>query len=329
MKNLFPLISLGNEEAPVLRDHSQLVAGSYALANESRLASAIYTEALTQFLVGWKDTENIQSTLDFIAPPVAVTRKFEFKKANNAEEFLSETDDERTIGTAFKRVAYSGTSALARTRNRGLTYRLDRDEEGGAVTEEMITGRLAARIMRNKLRRAVTALLALDAGTPKVWNAASTPDEDIRSLVADAQLASGIFPNRALVGLAAWNLRAGAYSAQNNAGAYAAIGKSSTEVAQLLGLDDMRISRELYQFSGTEKKRIMTSNLVAFYAVDGIGKDDPSNLKQFYTPVEGGGRWRVYREEIGPKFVDITVEHYDEIVGTSTVGAKKLNIASA
>lgn len=325
MKDLFPLVSLGNEST-ILPSGSQLAGGQIALANESRLTAATFSEALTQYTVGFKDSENIQSTLDFIAPPVAVSRRFDWKKADNAQAFLSETDDERAIGSAFKRVEYSGTSQNAKTRNRGLTYCIDVDEEGGVIDEESIVSQLTTRILRNKLRRAVTALLALDAGTNKTWGSSSTPDEDMRAAVAAAQLAGGIFPNRALVGLVAWNLRASAYAAQNNAGAYAGLGVAPQAVGQSIGLDDLRLSRELYQSTTTAKARIMTSNAVFFYAQDGVGKNDPTHIKQFYTPA-GGGRWRVYREQKGAKFVEITVEHYDEIVATSTVGAAKLNIS--
>jgi hypothetical protein len=326
MNNVFPLISLGNE-APVLAAGSALAGGQYALANESRLGSATFSQPLTEYIVGWKDSENIQATLDYIAPPVPVARRFDWKKADNSQAFLSEIDDERAIGSGFKRVEYSGTSALGKTKNRGLTYCLDRDEDGGATTEEVITGRLVARIMRNKLRRAITALLALDAtGTAKTWDGSSKPNEDIRTALAAAQLASGVFPNRAIIGLVAWNLRAAAYAGQNNAGAYAGINQTPMQVAQGLGLDDMLISRELYQVSNTAKARIMTSNVVLFNATVGVGKDDPSHLKQFYTAI-GGGRWAVHREEKGPKFVEITVEHYDDIVATSTLGAAKLNIS--
>lgn len=87
MKDLFPLVSLGNEST-ILPSGSQLAGGQIALANESRLTAATFSEALTQYTVGFKDSENIQSTLDFIAPPVAVSRRFDWKKADNAQAFL-------------------------------------------------------------------------------------------------------------------------------------------------------------------------------------------------------------------------------------------------
>jgi hypothetical protein len=56
-----------------------------------------------------------------------------------------------------------------------------------------------------------------------------------------------------------------------------------------------------------------------------VGKDDPSNVKRFWTPTSAGVV-AVYREEF-PKYVDITVEHYSNIVVTSTLGIEMLTIS--
>ncbi|MES2692783.1 MAG: hypothetical protein V4773_04865 [Verrucomicrobiota bacterium] len=325
MKNFFPLLSLANEAPVAAAD--ELRPGVIALANEARFTSANYSQPLTEYIAGWRDTENLLATLDYIAPRVPVSRRFEWKKAENAEAFLSELDDERAIGAGFKRVEYKGTTQLGKTKNRGLTYRIDRDEAGLAGNEERIVALLTQRIRRNQLRRAVTVLLALANNTNKTWSSGTpNPDEEMRTAVAAAQLAGGVFPNRGIIGLAAWNLRAGIYSASDKAGAFAGLAKTPTEVGGMIGLDDLRVDRSLYQSSGTAKTRIMTSAAVFFHAQDLVGVDDPTHVKRFVTPA-GDGDLRVYRHEVGAKFIDLTVEHYDEIVGTSTIGAEKLTIS--
>lgn len=324
-----PLVALGNE-APIHTGHGDIPAGVIALANESRLVGATYSEALTQFTVGYRDPENLLAAVDYIAPPVPVGRRFEWKKADNSQDFFTEVDDIRSIGAGFKRVEYSGSTQLGKTRNRGLTYILDTDEEGGALSEESVVAMLQQRIIRNKYRRTMTALeAAAGAGTAKVFSTATQPDEILREALATAQ-ESGVYPNRGLLGLAAWNLRKAAYAGSDKAGAFAGQKMTLAEVAADLGLDDLRVDRSLYQSTKTAKARIVGSNFFGFTARYGVGRDDPSNLKQFYTPT-GGGRWRVFRKVTGPadKFVEITVEHYDEITATSTVGISRLNITSA
>ena len=326
-KNFHPLLALGNE-APVVADRADLSPGVVALANESRFVSSHYSEALTQFTVGYRDPENLLAAVDYVAPPVPVGRRFEWKKADASNHFMTETDDERAIGAGFKRVEYAGSTQLGKTVNRGLTYCLDTDEDGGAVTEESIVAMLQQRIIRNKYRRAMTALAAISAGSSATFSSSTQPDELIKDSLATAQAASGVFPNRGLIGLAAWNLRSAAYAAQTTAGGFAGLNKPASQVAGDLMLSDLRIDKALYQSSGSGKSRIVGSNFYGFNAYDGLTKDDPSHLKQFYTPA-GGGRFRVYRKVTGPadKFVEITVEHYESITATGTIGLSRLNIS--
>lgn len=298
--------------------------GEIYLANEARFTASNFSQALTAYSTGWKDTNDIQATLDFIAPPVPVNRRFEFKKATNTEEFLSETDDVRAIGSPFKRVEFTGATTNEKTYNKGLTIRIDKDDmlDGD---EERATMRLKTRLLRNELRRAMTLLLAIDnSGTAYVWGASGTPDNDVLARIDAAGDASGINPNRVIFGTAAWLLRQSSYAAQDKAGAFAGLNATLAEVATRLGLSGGgRISTERYQSSSSAKSKVIGSYFVVFYGEDGVGKDDPTNMKRFLTPVGDGGL-RVYREE-HDKWIDISVEHYSNVVVTSTVGAKKGN----
>ena len=86
------------------------------------------------------------------------------------------------------------------------------------------------------------------------------------------------------------------------------------------------LSRPVYQISATTKALITANKVIAFIGQDAPSRDDPTNVKNFVTPV-GDGDFRVYRVPKGAKFVDITVEYYNQIVGTSTVGAEALTIS--
>ncbi len=321
-----PLLSLGNE-APVFKDTADLRPGQIALVNESRLVGATYNESLTRYAVGYRDPENLLAAVDYIAPPVPVSRRYDFKKIGDDQFFLTEDDDERQIGGGFKRVEYVGTEQQAKTRNRGLKYILDVDEDGGVTSEESIVGMLQQRIIRNKYRRAMTALSGLTAGDAATFSAATQPDELMRAALAAAQLEIGTYPNRGLIGLVAWNLRTAGMAGGDKAGHFAGLAKKAAELAGDLFLDDLRIDKSLYQSTKVAKARIVGSNFFGFTAYDGQSKDDPSNLKQFYTPVNGA-RWRVLRKVTGDgdKLIEIVVEHYENITGTSTKGVARLNI---
>lgn len=328
MKNFYPLIALPMiNEQRVQPASNDLPPGVIALVNDSRLVGANYNESLTQFTVGYRDPENLLASADYIAPPVPVGRRFDWKKTDAVKDFLTETDDERAIGAGFKRVEYAGTEQNSKTRNRGLMYILDRDEDGGATTEEQIVAMLQQRIIRNKYRRAITALAAISAGDALTFSAATQPDELMKGLLATAQLETGVYPNRGLIGLAAWNLRSAAYAANDKAGAFSGLMKTPAQVAGDLFLDDLRVDKAVYQSGAAAKSRIVPQSFFGFHGRDGLMKDDPSTLKQFYTPADGK-RFRVYRKLTGPgdKFVEIIVEHYEIIVATSPIGVARGNI---
>ena len=241
---------LGNSLVPsgrLPRDLGAIQPGQLYLANESRFNSAFFSEPLTAYATGWRDPASVEALLDFIAPPIQTGRRFEFKKADNSQSFLSETDDQRAIGADFKRVEFKGTTALEKTQNKGLTIRLDLDLVGDMPNwREVHTARLLQRILRNELRRAIEAMNTAAAPVAKTWDATAgkDPDQDIIVELATATDDSGVRPNRALFGDGAWNKRLLAHRAQASAGGYASAGLTPDELASFLGLDGVRVSRE-------------------------------------------------------------------------------------
>ncbi len=327
------LVFLANERSPVLAKDpgANLAPRQMALANEERFTAAYYSEPLTQYATGWSDGENLQALLDFIAPRVPVGRRFEYKAAINAEAFLSDgaNDDLRAIGANFKQIEYKGTSVNAKTDNRGLVYRLDLDEEGaGILTEELIVARILQRLRRNQYRRAITALLAAcTANTAKTWSSgAATPTEDVGDAMLAALKDSGLMPNRLLVDFQAWRYRQKGLAPQLTAGSIADYRNTVQEWGALIGADQTMLSKAVYQSTATAKALIANARVIVFASQDAPSRDDPTNVKRFVTPV-GDGDFRVFRQPVGAKFVDISVEYYDSIAGTATVGAQSLTIS--
>jgi hypothetical protein len=322
--------SLLNEALDGILDNDlNLQPGQIGLANESRFSSRYYQEPLTSYITGWRDPNNIEDLLNFVAPPVQTGRKVEYKKSVNAEEFLSETDDVRAIGAAFKRVEFTGTSAIVKTLNKGLTLRVDLDEvEEMPGWQEQAVRRLKQRLLRNEARRILTALAAAATNNAKTWDttAGKDPDQDVLTDLIAAVDASGIRPNRLLYGDIAWNKRGIALRAQNLAGQATSSTMTPEQVAGFLGVDSIRISRERYQTGAATKGKVTPDIVLEFYAEDGQGIDDASNSKRFWSSCRGGGMFAVYvREE--EKFADVTVEHYSIGVIPSTLGLRKLTIS--
>jgi hypothetical protein len=172
------------------------------LANEGRFESNFYSEPLTEFVVGWLEKQDIKATLDRVAPEVPVGRRFEFKKGANVEAFLSESDDVRAIGADFKRVEYTGTTVNEKTLNKGLTIRIDDDEQFGGNWQERAVRRLTERLYRNELRRAIAVLSAAATNSAVTWDttAGKDPDFDILSKIEASGDDRGLDSNTILFG---------------------------------------------------------------------------------------------------------------------------------
>ncbi|MDR1414148.1 MAG: hypothetical protein LBI56_04435 [Puniceicoccales bacterium] len=310
------------------KDDGLQECGIICAANEARFTASTYSEPLTAFTVGWKDSDHREELLNFIAPAIPVAKRFEFKLGNNEQYFLSETDDIRSIGSSFKRIEFEGTSITSRTYNKGLTVRVDHDDVAGEDWKERYVQLLLQRLLLNELRRAITAL-ENSAGfltSPYVWDSSANPDSSIRSELEEAANITGIRPNRVIIGEGAWDLRNDSYDAQNNAGAARAAGLTPEELARKLFVDGIRIVSARYQ-NAAAKTNVLSNKIYAFYTRNDLMKDEPANIKRFVTPIDGEP-FRVY-EENSNKFTDLTVEHYSNVVLTSRDGIRKLLVSSS
>ncbi len=313
-----------------------IVPNTIYAANESRFKQNNYSEPLTAYAVGWREPMGMRANLDFLAPGVQADRLFEYTTNVNAEAFLSEADDIRAIGSAFKRVQYNNGKAIEKTYNKGLTIRVDHDQVMKSMPNfrEVYTGRLMERLVRNDYRRAITLAAAASTDTAVTW--ATTADPDLDMIDAGIRYSDlvGYQPNRALYDQSAWSKRLRTFRGQATAGGFkgAATGAPMTpgDLAQYLGLEEVQFSRQYYVTAGataTTKSRILPTGLVLiFTARQNLSKEDDSNVKTFWTPCETGERYRVHvKEEI--KYTDITVEHYSNIVVTNALGMQKLTVS--
>ncbi len=311
--------------------------GQVLFANDSRFMETFFSEPLTNYAVGWRDPNNIEDSLNFIAPPVVVGRRFEWKKASNAEEFLSEfVDDQRALGSDFKSVKYTQSDVTDKTINKGLTYIADLDnvDVNDPNWQNHKVGKLLRRLYRNEFRRGVGVLSTAGTNTAVTWDTTQgkNPDQDIKTGLLTATTASGIRPNRVLYGDTAWNKRALSYEGQSGTStAFGLIGAYPPEkMPERLQVDKVMVSRERYQTSGTSKSEIVSNLVLAFYAEDGVDTEDPSNLKRFvstFSKEQGGGLVRVYLQQISAKLVAITVEHYSKIIVTFSSGIMKWTVS--
>ena len=331
-------IQFPNDSAAMRPDTgSGYEAGQILFANDARFLETYFSEPLTNYAVGWRDPNNIEESLNFIAPPVVVGRRFEWKKASNAEEFLSEViDDERAIGSDFKAVKYTAQDQNDKTLNKGLTYIADLDnvDAHDPNWQNQKVGKLLRRLYRNEFRRGIGILSIGATNTAVTWDttAGKNPDQDIKTGLLAATTTTGLRPNRVLYGDTAWNKRGLSYEGQTGTStAFGLVGAYPPEkMGERLQVDKVMVSRERYQISGTVKSEVVSSLVFAYYAEEGVDTEDPSNVKRFvstFSREQGGGLVRVYVQQISSKLVALTVEHYSKIIATFTSGIMKWTVS--
>ena len=299
-------------------------------ANDSLLTQATYQEPLTQFISGASDDADLDAHLDFFAPPVQVPRRFEYKTEDTDQIFYAgaTNEDLRAIGGDFSIMSTTNTDVTAKTVNRGLAIDIDEDEVKDIPQWEQVAAmRLMKRLKRNMLRRAIAALVAAATNTAKTWGSSADPDGDILAEVNTAAGITGVDPQRLGFGRTAWNTRFTAYRAQNNAGAYASSNLTPQQVADLVGMDQAILAKARYTSAADTKSLIVGTKVFLFLAEAGLSQEDPSNIKAFWSPALGGGRFAVRTRQVGDKKWRVIVEHFELMKITHTKGIRTLTIS--
>jgi hypothetical protein len=299
-------------------------------ANASLFSEAFFSQPLTTYAAGWRDTSDLEAALEFFAPMVRVPRRFEYALQTNIEEFLKDADDIRPIKGNFKEVEYTEAKVNAKTNNHGLMITVDRDQVADKANwQEHYTQKLLRRLRRNSLMRAIALISAAATNTAKTWDttAGKDPDQDVLTELVTATNLSGVRPNRVGYGDTAWSKRILSHRAQDTAGGYASAGLTPEQVASFLGVDQVHHNKSRYQNTAAAKAEVVGNLVLMFLAEAGMDTEDPSNIKRFVSDVDGGGLVRVFVQEINAKLVSITVEHYELTKITSTLGIRKFTVS--
>jgi len=300
--------------------------GRVCLANEGAFGASFLSRPLTDYAAGWKtEDKKLEDLLEFLAPGVPVAKRFEYRKANNGDEFALVEDVERALFGEFKMVKSIGEVVQGKTTSKGLTTVIEKDSELEGDRERKVQW-LKKMLIRADIKLAYAALNTAATNTAKTWSSKSTPDSDVLTAIAAFGDAVGIDANRVVYGSTAWTKRLTGLGLQDGAEGRAQYAKTQEELANWFAADVL-VSRERYT-SGSGKSALATANQVMVFAGEAGGNiDDPSSVKRFYTPKDGG-EWRVYVDEVTmPELVKITVCHDDCIATTISTGVQKLTIS--
>lgn len=317
------------KETPILMpldDSKAAQAGVVMAANEqSSFNQTHFSEPLTGYVAGLPDDTGLQELLDFIAPPVQAPRRFEYRKDETARG-LAESDDVRAIDVAFKEVRSAGKLENSRTLNKGLTYLIDRDRIAVDVPnfEQSAIAWLRGMLLRQEILRGMAGLVAAAVTKNVAWTTASDPDADMLLAIAGAADVDGLEKNRGIAGGTLLLKRKLIYQGKVGNSALVARGAlTMQDLAEYLMLEEFRkISAR--QKSGTAYPPVYRNSAIFYNATPSPMIDDPSHIKRVWSPCDGGGMWKVYREERGPKLVALTLEHYSQLILPFTIGITRI-----
>lgn len=323
--NKYSLESLGIVES------GMLAPGRVALANESAFNAAFLSQPLTDYAIGWKTEDNkLEEFLEFLAPGVCTPRKFEYRVGNNADAFAAVADgsDVRSLYGEYKLVKTTAGTQSGKTVSKGLSTLMERDEEREVPNaREGKVAWLKRMLLRAEVIRSVSLLNTAATNSAKTWTGTngSMPDIDLMAAIDAFGDAVGIDANRVLLGSSAWTKRIGAYASKE---AKNFVPPATLQgLADFLGVEKVVKSSERYT-TGTGKSKLVTADCAfIFMGMAGATSEDPSTLKRFWTPKEGG-EWVVYVDEkYSDELIKITVAHASQIALTCSTGVQKLTIS--
>jgi hypothetical protein len=320
-----------NVKFPV--DNGNIEAGHVYAANASRFATANFQEALTDYSVGYRDPEALDVLLAVLAPAIPnCPRRFEYFVANSSKAFLADdiADVIRNIGGEFKRVEDFGSMVTDRIQQKGLVYRLDYLALDPGMDREQArrqkVAMLQGRLLRADLRAAVAVHDLGATNLAKTWGTDSNPHKDVRDSLVLGANGCGMRPNNVVFGEGAYDKMQDVFEAQDTPHAGRAASMTKEQLAAKLGVDRVVTVSARYASSATAKSTIVGAAVYMFLGYPGQNLEDPSHIKRFLHPANGGGDWGVYIEEHA-NYEDITVEHNSLIRATATVGWRKLTIS--
>lgn len=309
---------------------SSIAHGSILAANDANFDQQYIAEPLNNYIVGAPDDEGLQAALDALFPSIPVGRAFTYRSHDTKEQYQTDSADDgdiREIGGDFGKLRTTGSQTDGRTDNKGLTMVLDNDQGGeDTAVQQRAVMNLRNRLLRSDLRRGLVILDANDTNLAKTWSS-GTPDPDLDALVSNdlGGDARGVDGNVIVWGKSAWIKRMIGHRAGATAGAFASAGLNPTQAAALAGCERGIVLPFRYQSTSSAKAAVLADVVFIYHAKQGAMPDDPSNVKRFVTNTPSGVM-RVYVQPELKKTL-VTVEHYSRIVGTSTVGIRKLTIS--
>lgn len=302
-----------------------------------KIGSSTYVETLKNYAFGV--AQDAKTTLaDFIAPRVPVgVASGKFKKFDDKNAFQL-YDTARALGGTATRMEFVATDGNFNCSPNALEVAIDdqeRDQAGSAdsALEEAKTRTLVINAALAREKR-VFDLVKAKVGAAATWD--SSGDDDPIDVI-DAQIeaianATGMLPNRMVIGLGAWRaIKNHAEVLKRQAG----VSNKGVTLDVLAGMllnpaIDIRVGVMSYDASKTgkaaSKSNVVGSEIFLFHGNDNPTQYDPGFAKTFSIGANSVEAVRMYREERCHSDI-LAVDWSEDVQVVSTACAKRISVS--
>ena len=255
--------------------------------------------ALRTYAAGYNRQANLNAERLFLSPDVEVDSNIaQFTSWVNALTGAENDADDRVPPMSEpKAINEGGEQVIEKLYDRALAYDIDirvtRDLQKATQRAVSI---LSDRFELNGLKRSADAMTALGNNRAKTWDATAgtDADADVKLHILDGFTGTLVRANRVFYGETAWQYRQDSLAAQTAPALANRSTYDETQLARYLGVGQVMQSKAAQKSSTGAISRVVSNLVLAFFADDSPGLEDASVLKTFWTPEQGGARYRLW-----------------------------------
>lgn len=304
----------------------------------SKLSTSTYKETLKTYAFGV--AQDVKTSLaDFIAPRVPVgVANGQFKKFSDKNAFQV-YDTQRALGGPATRMAFDGTDGVFNCRANALEVAIDDQErdQAGDAESALEEAKTRALVINAALAREAKVLALVKSGVSAasgkgVWsNAEKDPVDEIDEQIEAIATATGLMPNRMVIGLGAWRvLKNHANVVKRLTGLKSSVGLADFAAMLLNPQIEIRVgvlSKDANKF-GKDKSatNIVGGEVFLFTGNDNPTQYDPSFAKTFSIGANSVESVRMYRAENNRSDI-LAVDWSEDVEVVSAACARRITLS--
>lgn len=304
----------------------------------SKLSTSTYKETLKTYAFGV--AQDVKTSLaDFIAPRVPVgVANGQFKKFSDKNAFQI-YDTQRALGGPATRMAFDGTDGVFNCRANALEVAIDDQErdQAGDAESALEEAKTRALVINAALAREAKVLALVKSGVSAasgkgVWSdAAKDPVDEIDEQIEAIATATGLMPNRMVIGLGAWRvLKNHANVVKRLTGLKSSVGLADFAAMLLNPQIEIRVgvlSKDSNKF-GKDKSatNIVGGEVFLFTGNDNPTQYDPSFAKTFSIGANSVESVRMYRAENNRSDI-LAVDWSEDVEVVSAACARRITLS--